>query len=291
VVQDSGANLTWSGTNLNVTGTITATGAVSYVRAYFDTLVELTAVSPSTWHGMVAHVHETGRIYFAHAGAWAPVANLSDLNIFSTIAVAGQTSVVADSATDTLTLVGAGGITITTNATTDTITITGSGGGGNLDSLTDVTITTPSSGQVLKYNGSSWVNDADATGSGGSNTFSSIAVAGQSTVTADTLTDTLTFAAGTNVTITTDSSTDTITINSTSSGGATSLDGLSDVAITSASSGQILLHTGSGFVNYTSILFHQLAYPAITVLDVTPNGSLSYSFNNQYITLEKINDI
>lgn len=36
-----------------------------------------------------------------------------------------------------------------------------------LDSLSDVVITTPSSGQVLKYNGSNWVNDTDATGAGG----------------------------------------------------------------------------------------------------------------------------
>jgi hypothetical protein len=41
------------------------------------------------------------------------------------------------------------------------------GGGGNLDSLTDVVITTPSTGQVLKYNGTNWVNDTDATGGGG----------------------------------------------------------------------------------------------------------------------------
>jgi hypothetical protein len=36
-----------------------------------------------------------------------------------------------------------------------------------LDNLTDVVITTPLSGQVLKYNGTSWVNDTDATGGGG----------------------------------------------------------------------------------------------------------------------------
>jgi len=33
--------------------------------------------------------------------------------------------------------------------------------------LTDVTITSPTTGQVLKYNGTTWVNDTDATGSGG----------------------------------------------------------------------------------------------------------------------------
>jgi hypothetical protein len=35
-----------------------------------------------------------------------------------------------------------------------------------LDSLADVVITTPTTGQVLKYNGTNWVNDTDATGGG-----------------------------------------------------------------------------------------------------------------------------
>lgn len=45
---------------------------------------------------------------------------------FETIRVAGQPDVVADSSTDTLTLVAGSGITITSNAVTDTITITNS---------------------------------------------------------------------------------------------------------------------------------------------------------------------
>jgi hypothetical protein len=51
----------------------------------------------------------------------------SDQNIFKTIAVSGQDSVVADSNTDTLTIAGSTGLTVTTNATTDTITLTNSG--------------------------------------------------------------------------------------------------------------------------------------------------------------------
>ncbi|HEX9679229.1 MAG TPA: glycosyl hydrolase family 28-related protein, partial [Candidatus Saccharimonadales bacterium] len=43
---------------------------------------------------------------------------------------------------------------------------TGHSHSNDLDSLTDVTITAPGSGQVLKYNGSAWINDTDATGSG-----------------------------------------------------------------------------------------------------------------------------
>jgi hypothetical protein len=93
--------------------------------------------------------------------------------------VAGQSSVVADTSTDTLTLTASTGISITTNDSTDTITIT--------NSAPNVT----------------------------QNVFTTIAVAGQSSVVADTSTDTLTLVAGNNVTITTNDSTDSITINAT----------------------------------------------------------------------------
>ena len=49
---------------------------------------------------------------------------------FKTIAVSGQTDIVADSGSDTLTLAAGSNITLTTNATTDTVTIASSGGGG-----------------------------------------------------------------------------------------------------------------------------------------------------------------
>jgi len=51
-------------------------------------------------------------------------------NAFSTLAVAGQSDVVADAETDTLTLTAGTGMTITTDAGTDTITFASSGGGG-----------------------------------------------------------------------------------------------------------------------------------------------------------------
>ena len=268
VVQDTGANLTWSGTTLAVTGTITATGDVSYVRAYFDTLVALQAVSAATWHGMVAHVHENGgRMYFAHGGAWQPMANSSDLNIFKTIAVADQTSVVADSATDTLTLVAGTNVTITTDATTDAITINAAGGGAStLDALSDVVITTATSGQVLKYNGTNWINDTDATGGAGgsSNSFETIAVAGQSNVVADSSTDTLTLVAGTGISITTTAGTDTISIASTVAAGATAFTGLTD---------------------RSDLTVDQFYLPAITRLVVTANGSSAYRFD-QYGTAD-----
>jgi len=57
--------------------------------------------------------------------------NTGDQNLFGTFAVAGQSNVVADSTSDTLTLVAGSNITITTNSTTDSITInsTASGSG------------------------------------------------------------------------------------------------------------------------------------------------------------------
>lgn len=72
--------------------------------------------------------------------------NTGDQSLFSTIAVSGQSSVVADATGDTLTLVAGTNITITTDAATDTITITATGGSsvawgaitGTLSSQTDL---------------------------------------------------------------------------------------------------------------------------------------------------------
>jgi hypothetical protein len=100
---------------------------------------------------------------------------------FSTIAVSGQSDVVADSSADTLTLAAGTGISITTNATTDTITITNTGTA--------------------------------------SNSFTTIAVSGQSDVVADSATDTLTLVAGSGISITTNAGTDTVTIAATGGGG------------------------------------------------------------------------
>ena len=58
-------------------------------------------------------------------------------NTFKTIAVSGQSDVVADSSTDTLTLVAGSNITLTTNAGTDSITIASSGGGGSAITIKD----------------------------------------------------------------------------------------------------------------------------------------------------------
>ena len=97
-------------------------------------------------------------------------------NSFDKIAVSGQSNVVGDSATDTLNFVAGSGMTITTNAATDTITFTSTSTSGSTEDV-----------------------------------FKNVAVAGQSTITADSSTDTLTAEAGEGIEITTDDGTGKLT--------------------------------------------------------------------------------
>jgi hypothetical protein len=152
----------------------------------------------------------------------------SSQNIFKTIAVSGQSDVVADSNNDTLTLVAGTNVTITTNATTDTITInsTASGTGDVVGpaSATDNAIARfdTTTGKLIQNSGITIADGAtgtlSGTNSGDQNLFSTIAVSGQSDVVADTTSDTLTLVAGSNITITTNAGSDSITIASSGGG-------------------------------------------------------------------------
>jgi hypothetical protein len=139
--------------------------------------------------------------------------NTGDQDVFKTISVSGQSDVVADNGADTLTLAAGSNITITTDAATDTITIASSGGGGN--------------------------------------SFSTIAVSGQSDVVADSSTDTLTLAAGTGIAITTNAGTDTITISGNNAFSTIAVSGQSDV-VADATSDTLTLVAGSGMTITTN---------------------------------------
>lgn len=182
------------------------------IRSHWDTLADLQSeVSPTTYHGMIAHVHSEGRLYFAHSGAWVAVANLSEAggggggsqNVFQNFAVAGQTTVSADTTTDTLTFAAGAGITLTTDPATDTITLSA-----------------PAAGN-------SWYNISGDTG----------------TAIPDQSTDTLSILGGTNITTAVNSSDDSVTINVSSF----SIDFLSDVdtSTVTPASGQVLKWNGS----------------------------------------------
>ena len=174
----------------------------------------------------------------------------------------------------------------------------GAGGGGasNLDGLTDVTITTPTAGQVLKYNGSSWTNDVDATSGGGGGSGG--------TVTSVSVTSANGFAG----TVATASSTPVITITTSitgllkggssaisaavagtdyqapitlttigSSGAATFTSGT--LNIPQYTGGATSLFTGLSDVTTAGLSVDQFYLPAITRLNVTNNGASSYSFD------------
>jgi len=61
------------------------------------------------------------RVY--NGSTWQDVSPTSANNVFGTVAVSGQTDIVADNTAATLNFAGTGGTTITTNAGTDTVTI------------------------------------------------------------------------------------------------------------------------------------------------------------------------
>lgn len=259
---------------LHINGSIEVSGQKNLIRFHWDTLADLTnEVNPSIWHGMLAHVHDTGRVYFAHAGAWIPLANQSDVSTgYSTLAaltdvnVSGVTDgqVLKYSSTQNkwipaadLQTSGGGGVALNSFS----VSTTAPSGAGSLsyNNLTGVFTFTPAAlGIISVANGGTgtatpslvagsnisvtgtWPNQTIAATT---NSFSTIAVAGQSNVAADSSTDTLTLVAGSNITITTNATTDTITISSTS--GSTTLASLTDVNVTGVTDGQVLKYSTS----------------------------------------------
>ena len=108
-------------------------------------------------------------------------------NVFSTIAVTGQSSILADSSSDTLTIAGGNGITVTTDANSDTLTISTSTQNLFETFIADSGTTTANSGtDTLTISGGTGISTSitgdtltiayTGAGSGQSDEFSNIAV-------------------------------------------------------------------------------------------------------------------
>ena len=319
LVSDTGtqtlSNKTISLANNTVSGTLAqfntaVTDADLATIAGTETLTNKTLTSPTLNSATADNLTLTGTLtanaavgsagqVLKSTGTGVQWANESGGSSFSTITVAGQSNVVADSASDTLTLIAGDNVTITTNANDDSITISatgGGGGGGNsfttiavsgqtsvvADSSTDTLTLAAGSGISISTDAATDTITITNTGGGGgglaSDSFKTISVYGQSNVVADSATDTLTLTAGPGVSITTDGTTDTITISAT--GGTTG--GGTDIPVIANS------FTGNG----SQTVFTLSATPGnkdqtLVIVGGVPQAKATYSLSGTTLTFSE----
>tara|TARA_B100000575_G_C23126814_1_gene652967 strand:- start:1182 stop:2669 length:1488 start_codon:yes stop_codon:yes gene_type:complete len=330
---------------------------INKVAFHCSTLNQMNAISTSTYHGAMLHVHEGGSVYVAHAGAWhkmlldtsggsitnytdplknvAYVGNINSLSDVDTTSTPPQTGNVLKwdggkwaPGTDA-TSGGAG---------TDADTLDGQDGAyylnyNNLNNkptipstLLNLGISDGSSGQVLKTNGNGTFEFTTVSGGGSQNLFATVdgdtgsttansqtdtlTIAGGTNIStsivgdtltvaytgspnsgeenqfafsnvqsdsglaqADSKTDTLTIAGGTN--ISTSVSGDTVTINYSGSNG---FGDLGDVTITSPATGAVVAWNGSAWIDVPQTV-DRIAYQAITRLRVYADSFNGYKFD------------
>ena len=214
---------------------------INKVSFHAATLNQMNAISTSTYHGAMLHVHEGGSVYVAHAGAWhkmlldasggaianytdplksvAYIGNINSLSDVDTTSQAPQTGNVlkwdgGKWAPGVDTTSGGGGTDADTLDGFDSAYFTNYDNLNNKPtipaSVTDLSIVDGSSGQVLTANGNGTFSFATPAAGGLQNIFQTVD-ADTGTTTANSQTDTLTVAGGTN--ITTSIVGDTVTIN------------------------------------------------------------------------------
>jgi len=182
-------------------------------------LVDLPSAADN--HGMFAHVHVTGKAYYAHAGAWIELANQSEINSIADISeLTDTTNLLFDGAYSSLT----GSPTIPS-------------------ALTDLGITDGSTTQILTTDGAGNFTFEDAPETGSTQNLFATITSDDGSATANAVTDTLNVLGGTNIATTIATDTNNLTINMS----AFSIDFLSDVDTTSSApaTGNVLKWDGA----------------------------------------------
>ena len=168
-------------------------------------------------------------------------------NSFDNVSVSGDATLASN-----------GALTIATNAIESTMIAQNSILTKHIDDnqigIDQLNVTDGSNGQVLTTDGSGTLSFSTVSSGSASDSFKTIAISGQSSVVADSATDTLTLAAGTGITLTTNASTDTITITGTS--------GLSANAVTAT-------HIATGAVGASELAATAVTAGAYTNADIT----------------------
>jgi hypothetical protein len=182
--------------NFRLKGRIVGTATTNILPFLYATYADLP--DPSVYHGAFAHVHETGKAYFAHSGQWVELVNIDGSGVVGTgtetynvghlqadqanvlgIVTAvgfygdgsGLTGITASGTgieiKDEGTVVGTAGtinfvgsaVTTTFGSGIATVTISSTGGGATvLNDLTDVVVSGANINDTLKYNGSVWTS-------------------------------------------------------------------------------------------------------------------------------------
>ena len=261
-------------------GALDLLGKPNKVSFLYDTKALVDAVSPSTYHGAIAHAHDTGTLYYAH-GSWRGL--LTDnsagdvLNYVDPLNTFVYSANILNSEVD--------GYVLGTSANGSYSWV--EGGSGSSSSYTDANVdthlntSTGSSGEVLSWDGSdyNWIaQPADQ------NTFTRVTVGGVN-VDAGTATDAFSIVAGTNVTLAADASAKTITINSSgggSGGGGTDLNGLSSGVINQVTDSIAFIDADDSGASKKETIADFVS--AITGSGITAsNGVISADYNNSAV--------
>ena len=125
IATQNASSVSITGGNISGTTGVFSGGSLFLVdnTTTFQLGVSATLNSLTDDRTLIINVNDANRTLSLTGNATISGTNTGDQNIFQTIAVAGQSNVVADSTTDTLTFAAGTGIAITTNASTDTVTI------------------------------------------------------------------------------------------------------------------------------------------------------------------------